>query len=354
MMLTRCPECATVFRVNPDQLKARQGRVRCGRCNRVFNAIDALIENVPAHLVSPPTAEPAAHGSVEAEQHAAPIVEPAGQILNDERTSQPLVVEDQGKNDAVAMAATKAIQTAAQQPATTAGEDAAAAELLPDAQEHNSADSPAPADKPAQSAASVHDDPIITELPIAEPPSSEPLIAEPQARPAPAMEPLLHEPPLQPPAWPWVALGVLFAILLAGQAALFYRVELAIQYPQLLTYLAGTCAQIGCDMPLPRHIEQVGIEASDLNPDSPRKGRLHLSATLKNRADFAQEYPHLELTLTDTQDQPLVRRAFAPAEYLTTASPPAAFAARAEATVALNIDASSVPASGYRLYVFYP
>jgi hypothetical protein len=168
------------------------------------------------------------------------------------------------------------------------------------------------------------------------------------------MEPLLHEPPHTRPAWPWAVAAVAFAALLIGQAALFYRVELAIQYPQLRASFASICDQIDCEMPLPRHIDLISIEASDLNPDTPRKGRLHLSATLKNRADFAQEYPHLELTLTDTQDQALARRALTPKEYLTTAPSPAGFAARAETTVALDIDGSSLPASGYRLYVFYP
>jgi predicted Zn finger-like uncharacterized protein len=54
-MLTRCPRCQTTFRVTPEQIKARQGRVRCGECMDVFNALDTLIEGVP--LAPPP--EPA-------------------------------------------------------------------------------------------------------------------------------------------------------------------------------------------------------------------------------------------------------------------------------------------------------
>lgn len=43
-MFTQCPQCQTVFRVTPATLKAAQGRVRCGRCRRVFNALTYLIE----------------------------------------------------------------------------------------------------------------------------------------------------------------------------------------------------------------------------------------------------------------------------------------------------------------------
>lgn len=44
-MLTRCPQCATVFRVSTDQLQKRQGKVRCGHCANVFNALDALLDS---------------------------------------------------------------------------------------------------------------------------------------------------------------------------------------------------------------------------------------------------------------------------------------------------------------------
>lgn len=37
-MYTRCPECQTAFRITLAQLKARDGLVRCGRCDSVFRA----------------------------------------------------------------------------------------------------------------------------------------------------------------------------------------------------------------------------------------------------------------------------------------------------------------------------
>ncbi|MDR0565236.1 MAG: zinc-ribbon domain-containing protein, partial [Azoarcus sp.] len=46
-MLTRCPNCQTVFRLSSEQLLARQGRVRCGTCLHPFNALDHLAESDP-------------------------------------------------------------------------------------------------------------------------------------------------------------------------------------------------------------------------------------------------------------------------------------------------------------------
>ena len=43
-MYTRCPDCATVFRVTADALRIAQGDVRCGVCSNTFNAIENLSE----------------------------------------------------------------------------------------------------------------------------------------------------------------------------------------------------------------------------------------------------------------------------------------------------------------------
>jgi predicted Zn finger-like uncharacterized protein len=91
--LTRCPGCATVFRITAEQLALRQGQVRCGRCRAVFDANDHLVaeervdlmppeaepETPPSHLrgVEAPSVEPPQAGRAEAVPvHDAPRVEP--------------------------------------------------------------------------------------------------------------------------------------------------------------------------------------------------------------------------------------------------------------------------------------
>lgn len=41
-MMTRCPSCDTVFRVTEQQLGAREGQVRCGICDTLFDALTTL------------------------------------------------------------------------------------------------------------------------------------------------------------------------------------------------------------------------------------------------------------------------------------------------------------------------
>lgn len=61
-LVTRCPACRTAFRLVADQLRLRQGLVRCGQCDTVFDAREHLIE-VPVPAAAPasaaaPTAAP--------------------------------------------------------------------------------------------------------------------------------------------------------------------------------------------------------------------------------------------------------------------------------------------------------
>jgi len=41
-MVTSCPACTTTFRITPEQLKHRAGKVRCSRCNGGFDAFKTL------------------------------------------------------------------------------------------------------------------------------------------------------------------------------------------------------------------------------------------------------------------------------------------------------------------------
>ncbi|MGB1310468.1 MAG: zinc-ribbon and DUF3426 domain-containing protein [Leucothrix sp.] len=46
-MYTRCSHCSAVFRVTMKELTAAQGKLRCGECSNVFNAMDNLSTKLP-------------------------------------------------------------------------------------------------------------------------------------------------------------------------------------------------------------------------------------------------------------------------------------------------------------------
>lgn len=315
-MLTRCPDCATHFRVTAEQLKARSGRVRCGECQHVFNALDSLIEEPTVVLVAPPAAEPA-HDEIApsppdtAEESATRpeaamdefAVPPAPTL---EPTPEPAPEPDPGPMPDVPE------QVPALPPET---EEASLPEVAPAAPDTDTADDSEAADW------------------------SETFAAVP--------------PP--PRRWPWVIGSLLAFAALGLQALIAFRVELAVLWPQTKPSLVALCQLAGCEVGLPTKVGMVGIEASDLHPDSEHPGRLALAATLKNRAPFAQQFPHLELTLTDTADQAIARKVLAPADYLPPATPLAAgMAPNADVVLTVGVEPREMAASGYRLYLFYP
>jgi len=46
-MYTQCSNCGAVFRVNMKELTVAQGKLRCGECDGVFNAMDTLSTTLP-------------------------------------------------------------------------------------------------------------------------------------------------------------------------------------------------------------------------------------------------------------------------------------------------------------------
>jgi hypothetical protein len=156
----------------------------------------------------------------------------------------------------------------------------------------------------------------------------------------------------------WGALALLAALLLAGQIIYRYRTEIAIIVPGARAVLQAACAPFGCQITLPRRPDLMGIDSSDLQADPRRENVIVLNALLRNRAPFAQEYPALELTLTDEGDRAVLRKVLMPRDYLEPARA-AALAAQgvapgAEVAVRVYLDAGRTRATGYRLYLFYP
>jgi predicted Zn finger-like uncharacterized protein len=151
-----------------------------------------------------------------------------------------------------------------------------------------------------------------------------------------------------------IAIPALAAALVL-QALFHFRDALAAHAPASKPMLTRACALVGCTIRPLRDVAALSIDASDLQADPAHRGLLILSATIRNRAPYAIGYPHLELTLTDAQDQVVVRRALGPSDYVSgTANTAAGIAANGEVPVKLFIDASATSQAGYRLYLFFP
>lgn len=148
------------------------------------------------------------------------------------------------------------------------------------------------------------------------------------------------------------ALTLLLAALV--QSIYFFRTELAVYYPKTKIYLVQACEKIGCRIDLPKKIDLIVIDDSDMQEDANYVGLIHLSSTLINQANFNQAYPNIELTLTDIDDAPKLRRIFKPNEYISSSADIAkGLAAGEEVKVKLAITAQGTAVAGYRVFVSY-
>lgn len=284
-MRTRCPRCRTIFRITPEQLRARNGSVRCGHCQAVFNALESLVE-APSTQPQGPAAEVAPPPAPSPESLPEPRQEPES---GSSPRHEPLLSAETPEESA----------QAAREIGLVAARD-------------------------------------LTETPGYSRWASAPLAGlEPEAR--------------EQANWPFAVAACLLALTLALQGALQFRTALVRQLPSLSTLFAA----LNIDIPLPRQSDRVSIETSDLQADHSR-GLLVLQATLRNDAPYAQAWPALELTLTDTQDTVIARRVLAAADYLPPQADPAVFPARGETALRLWIETREIAAAGYRLYLFYP
>ena len=149
-----------------------------------------------------------------------------------------------------------------------------------------------------------------------------------------------------------IAGAPLLVLALLLQAATTFRNTLAANYPGLKPALETTCALLGCKIELPTQLDALSIEQGELQTVA--DNTFSFTTTLRNQSRTNQTWPHIELVLNDSADKPVLRRVFAPRDYLSAADAAKGFGARSEQTVKLYFELSQLKASGYHIAIFYP
>ncbi|HSH73437.1 MAG TPA: zinc-ribbon and DUF3426 domain-containing protein [Methylophilaceae bacterium] len=290
--VTSCPECTTNFIVRPEHLSAQRGMVRCGKCNQVFNALDRL--NEPAAIATPTDNEESA------------ITESVPEIHISE---QKIEISD-----------ASTVSKLADEPTGSSSDNS---DVIPW--------------------------PLIPSDAV---PASEEI---PHILRDVALKGKLNNSRKRKvPGWLLFIFSFLLILLIALQAVYYLRTNIAIQWPVLKPHLVQACKLLACKVELPKNADLLVIDDSDLHEDPERKGLIHLTSTMINNAPYAQSYPLLELTLTDANDTPLLRRSFKPVEYLpATSKLDSGIPAGEEVHINLALTAGEVPIAGYRVFVTY-
>jgi predicted Zn finger-like uncharacterized protein len=387
-LVTTCPGCSTSFLLKPEHLAAHRGDVRCGKCDFIFNALDKLGETVeitPTEILAAEISDPLVEHIPETTIPAEFEIDHSG-VVTAPDISWPKIVKPQIESeyctdisseiaDEILVDDPFKISLADQTPLITAftstSEDHSDAfdqtdftELDQDIETIVSATQSPHADLLDYR---IEPETIENEVIDVKPEISSDISLKNES----ALSPEAHETSnsffdsisesAKPPneitkrrQWLSILFAVFLVITALAQATYYFRTQLSIILPGLKPYLVQGCAKLGCTVELPKNIKLLVIDDSSIQEDTEHAGVIHLSSTLINNAEFAQAYPILELTLTDSNDAPELRRSFKPSEYL----PPSTkiidgIPAGEELHISMPLTTNAEKVSGYRVQITY-
>jgi len=328
-MFTTCPNCRLNLAVTPVDLRVGQGYVRCGRCDRVFNALISLAEDlareqqsghvatgttsVPAlqenapELVAPPEPEPEPQLEPQLEPEPAPAPEPARQPALPEEWSKVTRIEPQRSEvDVVEQLATGTFETIVLEGDGFLQTEEHVDEADVDAQLQHIAEQIGEAPETTSDDADPDDSLEVQEF------EPEEVVIEYAEEPELATD-FIASPPRT--HWGWKAAAAVLGVLLLAQVVHHYRQKLVAQ-PWAEGTLKTLYGAFGVTLE-PRwdlkayDLRQLGGEAM---PGTATQ--IVLRATVQNRATRAQPPPMIRVTLQDRFGNALTRTAVPPQGYL--------------------------------------
>ena len=365
-LATKCPQCGSLFRVVADQLKLRGGLVRCGQCRAVFDAIGSLTyveDSVVAPMRTPKEEAPAAGPSPTppadealATRHAlgrsttlrispVPPATLAGNLppLGERFTSprdDPAVVRRRTKGSTVTSPEAGEVRGAE----TTAATQGRVPTLVRPSDAAETSRVEAAADGGIEPVAGV-------------PPESDDATREAEETDRP---PSFMQPKRGKRRGFSVVYGggaALLVMLAAIQLAVIYRSHLMIHWPQSRLLLTDLCSVFRCTVNWPTQADRLAVMGTELQSIQGTDA-LELSALIRNRADFRQSLPAIEVTLTDARNRPLARKVFTPADYLASAGEPTSrlqegLAPGSDLAIRIYFEARGLSPAGFLVYPFY-
>ena len=141
--------------------------------------------------------------------------------------------------------------------------------------------------------------------------------------------------------------------LLAAQAAIAWRNEIAQAYPELRPELAQACDVLGCTLSPVRRVDDLLVDSSGLvKAGSGGLGEVYrLSLVVRNRGALALQVPAVDLTLTDADGRIITRRVLTARDMNQNAD---LVAGGAELPLHALLSTPGRTVAGYTVEIFYP
>lgn len=345
---TQCPKCQTRFRVTDQQLGVAGGKVRCGNCMEVFNAIDHQIrpETKPAATAqsSPATSTTSEEDFVFADNPEEDAEEGryAGSKLTfseDELSDSFRSFDEQSTVDFK-----DADETSEQEEV-----DESWAEAMLDESEAPTGRRKAPAQEPSSR----------PEQPPRETPPQERFEPEPEPEPEPApSKPTTEAPPASAPREPEfhidreqdrvgepVRSGVPFGDLRTEPVAVdtrsgsglrkilwslvvltligvlvaqvtWFQFDRLSAIPELRPFYEKGCELAGCTLKPLVNVDAIQSRKLVVRTDPENRAQLLVDAVIINRASFEQPFPAIALTFSNLNGDVVAQSVFTPEEYI--------------------------------------
>ena len=292
--ITRCPECATVYQVVPDQLQAAKGWLCCGQCQHAFDSTGLVI-------FWPDGVLPVSRGTLS-----------VADAQNDVSVLERLDIEDLLKQED-----RSGVQRTSKASADLSSFEQALSSFKPEIEKAIEQLAAAPS------------------LPLAAENGSE--MDEPSLA-----HPVVHR------RWPSVLMVCLLLASFGGQLIWIERHALSSRWPALDGYFKSVCRAVACESEFAREIDGLVIDASNFIQ---RDGVFELQWFIRNTASKTVLMSALELTLQDAQGRPVLRRVFLPSE---AGAPKALEPAQTWGGRLLLGVPTDLAVTGYRVLSFYP
>ncbi len=328
---TQCPQCETRFRVTDEQLSVARGKVRCGNCMNVFNAVEYQV--LPETPRPPPPPEPEA-GPTDT------TIEPAD--------DEELVFEDNPEEDATEARYTGRTSTFSDEelsdsfrsadrtdtPAhrdddlkeTHDNQDESWAEAMLNEENHTpkapEPDTPETLPEPQK-----HQYTPTTEEPSLTA-AEDDRVVEPMNKPRRAQhqgdnlyKDLRHEPvsvDSGPSGWRkafWSLVILVLLGVLVAQVAWFQFDRLS-AIPQLRPFYEKACEYTDCDLKPLINVEAIQSRKLVVRTNPDNRNQLIVDAVIVNQAGFEQPFPAIALTFSNLNGDVVAQSTFTPQEYL--------------------------------------
>lgn len=365
---TRCPNCDTRFRVTDEQLSIAKGKVRCGNCMEVFNAVDHQVgPSASAGSTQPSPAQPPSRESEEpasgfsADDDFVFADNPEEDAVEGRYAGSRMTFSEEELSDSfrsINEESGSEFDNRDEDDSQDIDESWAEAMLADDDHKHSglsatresspaieSEPEPRPAIEPSVKSEAVippRDDEetpdkvsAATDSPLALEPTDDPVQSAPgnlpeedetdRDEPMTAYQPysdLRREPVsvrggsggrVRTVIWSLVVLA-LIGVLVAQVT--WFQFDRLSSIPELRPFYEQGCELAGCELKPLIDVDSIQSRKLVVRTDPDNRSQLLVEAVIINRATFAQPFPAIALTFSNLNGDVVAQSVFTPEEYI--------------------------------------